>query len=117
MSDQKLVPVPGSLRAPLPGARVIGAADPQARIEVTVLVRASQAPAAPEALGAGLPQQRHYLSRKEFEATHGATPADVEKVEAFAHDHNLDVMNVNPAARTIRLSGSVADLSAAFGVE
>ncbi|HJZ49955.1 MAG TPA: protease pro-enzyme activation domain-containing protein, partial [Roseiflexaceae bacterium] len=117
MSNQKLIPVPGSLRAPLPGARAIGPADPQARIEVTVLVRPSQALAAPDALSASLPNQRRYMSRKEFEQTHGAAPEDLAKVEAFAHDHHLDVVEVNLAGRTIRLSGTIADFSAAFGVE
>ena len=77
------VPVPGSERRPLPDARVIGPADPNERITVTVRVRtASDAPSpAAEALAASLPHERHYLSREEYETLHGAAPDDLAAVE------------------------------------
>ena len=120
MSDKKLVPIPGSERAPLPGARAVAPADPSERVEVTVLLRPSsslQALAAPETLTARLPSERRYVSRKEFERAHGASPDDIAQVETFAQDNHLDVVQISPGARTIRLSGTVGDLSAAFGVE
>src|SRR5207245_1873567 len=38
-SPTRRIPVPGSERAALPGARMVGAADPHERLSVTVLVR------------------------------------------------------------------------------
>ena len=38
------------------------------------------------------------------------------KVEAFAHQHNLTVAEVSLPRRTVVLSGSIANMSAAFGV-
>src|SRR5579859_3102049 len=96
-------PVPGSERAPLPGARVVGAADPNERIEVTVLVRPRPSSAAPpsiEDLGARLPRERQPLSREEYEAAQGADPADLTQIEEFAHEHGLDVVEVSAARRS-----------------
>jgi kumamolisin len=113
------VPLPGSERAALPGARAVGTPHPEERLEVTIDVRSRSAikglPAA-EPLGALLPHERQYLSREAFAATHGADPNDLAKVEAFAHEHGLTMVEVSAAKRSIKLSGTVADLSAAFGV-
>jgi kumamolisin len=46
-----------------------------------------------------------------------ASPADVEAVLAFAREHRLQVVRADPAARTIRVSGSAADIAQAFGIE
>ena len=113
------VPVPGSERTPLPGARAVGTPHPEERIEVTVDVRSRAAikglPAA-EPLGAIPPHQRQHLSREAFAEMYGADRTDLAKVEAFAHEHGLTVVEVSVPKRTVKLSGTVADLSAAFGV-
>ncbi len=112
-------PVPGSERAPLPGARVVGAADPNERIEVTVVLRrasdADQA-AIDQVLKASSLKERKYLTREQLEAAQGADPADIAKVEAFAQEHGLDVVEVSQARRSVVLSGTVGALSTAFGV-
>ena len=109
--------VPGSERAPLPGARAVGAADPNERIEVTVVLRrAADAAPTQQAASAGSLQERKYLTREELEAAHGADPEDIARVEAFAQEHGLDVVEADRARRRIVLSGTVGDLSAAFGV-
>src|SRR5712691_717857 len=113
-------PIPGSERTALPGAHIVGAADPQERLMVTVLVR--RRPASPgltamlEARSARLPGQRQHMRHEEFAAAHGADPYDLDKIEAFAHEHDLDIVAVNTAQRRIVISGTVASLSAAFGV-
>jgi kumamolisin len=56
------------------------------------------------------------MTREQFAATYGADPADMAEVEAFAHEHNLTVAEASPARRTVVLSGTIAALSAAFGV-
>lgn len=97
----------------------MGAPDPNEQIRVSVRLR----PRTPfdtlkssNALGATLPKDRQYLSREEFAARYGADPADVAKVEAFAHQHNLTVVEVSLPRRTVVLSGTIANLSSAFGV-
>ena len=109
--------VPGSERAPLPGARAVGAADPNERIEVTVVLRrAADAAPARQAASARSLQERKYLTREELESAQGAAEQDIARVEAFAQEHGLDVVEANRARRSMVLSGTVADLSAAFGV-
>jgi kumamolisin len=98
----------------------VGATPPDQRIEVTVQIRARSTPAAQAellALQERPVSERQYLSREEYEAAHGADPADLEKVEDFAHEHGLEVAEVSPARRLMKLSGTVQDVSAAFGVQ
>ncbi len=64
-----------------------------------------------------LPKDRTYVTREEFAAKAGADPADLRLIDDFAREHNLTVMEINVAARTVRLNGTVVDLNAAFGVE
>jgi kumamolisin len=113
------VSLPGSERFPRPGSRVVGAPDPHERIEVTVLVRPRQPLsnlAASAELTAAPPHQRKYMSREEFAASYGADPEDLAKIEAFAHQHNLSVVEASAARRTVVLSGTIAALSTAYGV-
>src|SRR5260370_32338608 len=109
-APQNRSPLPGSERQPLPNARAVGPADPNERIEVTILVRprASGAPrVSPDELGARLPAERPQLSREDFEAAQGADPADLAKVQDFARANNLDVLEGRVPRRTVRLGGTV----------
>src|SRR5216117_2906157 len=117
-SKSTKIVLPGSERKPLGEAKARGAADPNRVIEVTVRLR-SKAPSAQELMkmGAELPAKRKYLSPGEFSLQHGADPADVAKVEAFAQQHGLTVMRSSLTQRTVRVAGTVAALSAAFGVK
>ena len=119
-SYRDYVNVPGSHREPLPGARAVGPAPPEERIDVTVLVRSrfsSGRAAAVEALGERPPQRRTHLTREEYEAVHGAGPYDMAQVESFAFKHGLDVVESDVARRSVVLSGTVAQMSAAFAVD
>ena len=119
-TSKKRVTVTGSEKKALPNAKVIGSVDPEARIEITVVLRprATRSKAlsvrAAAASAMQTDAQRHYLSREEFEAERGADPEDITAIEAFAHDHNLTVVETSLAKRTIRLAGTVKDLTAAF---
>jgi hypothetical protein len=46
-----------------------------------------------------------------------ANPEDVEAVVAFAREHRLQILRTDAAARTVRVSGSAADIAQAFGIE
>lgn len=62
------------------------------------------------------PNERKHLSRDELAAMHGADPADLAKAKEFVYGNGLQVVEVNEAQRRIVLAGTVAALSAAFGV-
>ena len=120
MPRQKGVPIPGSERKPLPGATAVAPADPNQLAQVTVRLRrrkgAQTVLKRALDLSLQLPKERTYLTREQFIAQAGADPADLARVEAFARNHNLTVVDANLASRTVRLAGTVGDLSAAFGV-
>jgi kumamolisin len=114
------IPIPGSERSVLLGARVVGPADASERILVTVLVR--RRPSSKgltsmlEEMSTLKPVDRKHLSRKEFAVSHGADPRDLKKVEEFARNYGIKVVESNVAQRRVVLSGTVAAFSAAFGV-
>src|SRR5438552_6118984 len=104
-------PVAGSERPPLEGARRVGDTDPGRRIEVTVTLRrkSGEEPAASMDAAA--------LDRAEFAERYGADPADLQRLEDFATEHRLDVVEASLARRSVVLAGTIADMSAAFGTE
>ncbi len=116
---EKRIALPGSNRRPLAGAKVVGNVDPSQRIEITLQIR-RRAGADLNAMVNKIASQplaeRKYLTRTELANEAGADPADLAKIDAFAHDHSLTVVNTDPARRTVTLSGTIADLSTAFGV-
>ena len=113
------VPLPGSERAPLPGAKASGKPKQDERISVTLILRPNPRAerVSVEEMSARPPLERTYLTREEIEAARGATKEDIAKVESFAAEHALDVVEVSPARRSVVLSGTVAQLGRAFGVE
>ncbi len=104
MTDRRIIP--GSERSPLPGSRIVGDAEPTAEATVTVFLRSEGGDVPPP--GA--------LSRVEFADAYGAAPADVQKVEAFGRAHGLRVVESSSGRRSVVLRGTIAQLSAAFGV-
>ncbi len=108
-TPSKRLPVAGSERTPLEGARVIGPASPSETVDVTIRLQ----PRTPIKPGAEL----SIVSRKEFEQRHGADPKSIALVESFARAHKLLVKEKSAARRTVILSGPVAAMNQAFGVE
>ena len=115
--------IPGSDRQPVSGARVIGPTRPDERMEVTLVVREMPAPKAstgattPRAVQAdAVPAQRQYLTREQYAARHGAAPADLATVAAFAAAHGLQVVASDAGRRSVVLAGTSAAMSAAFDV-
>jgi kumamolisin len=108
----------GSERTAVPGARVVAPANPDERLEVSVLVRRRGMQALKSRLAGGLAGQKiPHLSREEFAREHGADPADFAKVRVFAEARGLRVLEEHGARRTVILSGTVAQFSDAFGVQ
>ncbi len=113
------LPLAGSERAPMPGAQEAGPVDPNEQIEVTLRLRsrAGKIPiVSPEEYSKPI-KERALLSRGDYEQRHGADPASIAKVEAFAKEFGLTVKESSLPRRTVILSGTVAAMGEAFGVE
>ncbi|HXN72626.1 MAG TPA: S53 family peptidase [Candidatus Acidoferrales bacterium] len=120
VKQQNRVELKTSDRTEFPGARKVGPADPNERIEVTVVLRRGSEPSAfpsIDRLGATAPKEREHLSREDFAAKFGARAADIAKIRAFAAEYGLDVVSESPARRSVFLGGTVEAFSKAFGVQ
>jgi kumamolisin len=112
------VEIRGSLRQAPAGAKPAGMPNPQDRASVTVMVRPRHSSAATAAkLAKAEPASRRYLTRDEFATQHGADPTDVIAVERFALDSGLLVMEADLPRRAVKLEGTIAALTKAFGVK
>src|ERR1022692_978707 len=118
-APKKQLPLAGSERVPLEGAREIGPANPNETVDVTIRLRsrAGKKPIVNAAEFTKPIEKRIILSRKEFEQRHGADPDSIALVESFARQHKLLVKEESPARRTVILSGPVSAMNEAFGVE
>jgi kumamolisin len=56
------------------------------------------------------------MTHDELEKSYGSDPAAVARIEAFARAHHLVVHRSDPGSARLTLGGTVADVSAAFGV-
>jgi kumamolisin len=113
------VEVPGSERVPVAGARSVGPVPADERLEVTLRLRPKTSLASLATTGAlddRKPEERQYLSREAYAKSHGADPADVAKVAAFAKAHGLVVVEESIPRRSVVLSGTVAQFNEAFTV-
>ncbi|HEX4051905.1 MAG TPA: S53 family peptidase [Steroidobacteraceae bacterium] len=116
------VPLGGSERVVLAGARALREADPHERLEVSVVLRpraradlqARLAALHVATQGAARPRA---LSREAFARRHGASAADMRAVRRFARGYGLAVVGASAPRRTLMLSGTVAQFNAAFGVQ
>lgn len=118
-TSENRIPIPGTAPAHPAGARRLGPADPDETFEVTVRLRPrrSAGPAGEAEAMSALPiQERHYPSREEYEAAHGADPGAIAQIEAFARKHGLNVIESSAGRRSVVLSGTARALGAAFGV-
>ena len=90
-------------------------ADANERISPTIVIRRplGRADLAQRLLSGSLPP----LSRAEAAQLIRVAPEDLAAVEAFARGHGLAIVTENAEARTLRVTGSVAQVGKAFGVE
>ena len=117
---QSYSPIEGSERALPAAVKLLGPADPDEVMSVTVFLR--QRPD-----GEPLPDFSYYattpaaarprLSDEEFAALYGASDDDIARVVEFARSHGLSVVESHAARRTIVVRGTVSQMSRAFHVE
>ncbi|MGO9730628.1 S53 family peptidase [Mycobacterium sp.] len=112
------VPLPGTQKSLLPNSRPAGPVNPSELASLTVRVRST---GDPKALEKRVYQQaakplakREYLTHEQLAEQYGGSKEDLDKIEAFAQQHDLFVVHRSAAARTIELRGKLADLLAAF---
>ena len=112
MSDQAqpLVQLPGSERAPLAEARQAGQLDTSERAELTLVVRRRAD------LPADIVAGPTVLTADQLAERYGADPADVDLVRQTLTSMGLAVTAVHPATRRIKVTGTLGELSRAFGV-
>jgi kumamolisin len=112
MSDEShpLAQLPGSERAPLEGATPAGPLDTSERAELTLVLR--RRAELPAAVVAG----PTVLTSDELAEQYGADPADTDLVRQTLAGLGLEVTQVHPATRRIKVAGTLGELSRAFGV-
>ncbi len=112
MSDQSQpsVELPGSDRASLARVTPAGPLDTSERAEVTLVLRRRAD------IPAEIVEGPTVLTRDELAERYGADPADVDLVRQMLTGLGLDVTEVHPATRRIKVAGTLGDLSRAFGV-
>ncbi len=105
----QLVPLAGSERSELPGAQPAGDLNVNAAITVTLILRRRSA--VPEQLIVG-PET---LTSAQLGARYGADPADVSLATQVLGGYGLTVTDSRPESRRLKVTGTIAALSAAFG--
>jgi kumamolisin len=105
--SRHLVRLTGSERAPLPEVTTAGTLDTSQRAEVTVIVRRRAE------LPAEIVTGPTVLTSEQLAERYGADPADVDLVRRELAP--LEVTAVHPATRRIKVAGTLADLTRAFG--
>lgn len=88
----------------MPGIEPIAPVDASERLTATLVLR-RRAPLPPDAR----------LTAAELAGRHGADPADIDAVTSALGDLGIEVFDVDAASRRIRIGGSAAVLSSAFG--
>jgi kumamolisin len=108
-ASQPRVVLPGSEKAPLTAATGEKAVRAGSVITVSVIVRRRN-PLNLKRLG------KERLTRAQYRRQHGADPAAVKLVRAFAKEFGLTVAEETPERRTLKVSGTIAAMQRAFAV-
>ncbi|GGB16957.1 kumamolisin [Puia dinghuensis] len=101
-----------------PGAQVLGVADPDEWLELTIKLRRKKPLPEPGAAGATASgaKQAAPLTRAELEAQYGADPADMEKVSTVLTGLGLKILKEDAMTCTIRAGGRAAVVESIFQV-
>jgi kumamolisin len=111
------VAIEGSRPRSTVGTQSCGLAPPTQSVQATVIVRRRVAPEWQSRLDAIMRGEALPLSRDEVEQSLDTDPEDLRKIEEFVHAHGLTVTESNAQQRSVRISGTVAQMEDAFGVK
>ena len=109
MTKGSFVPLPGSQRETISGVQDIGPVDGGERIEVTLITR--RRAELPTELVTGPAT----ISTEELARSYGTDPADVDRVREILAGYGLEVTGTNPGSRRVKVAGTAAQLTQAFG--
>jgi kumamolisin len=104
--EQDFVPLSGSKRPRKEDAERVGDVDPGSKVSVTVTLRGAELPK----LEAGAPP----MSRQELADDYGASDDDVALVTSTLEGFGMKVDEVSKVGRSVRVSGTAAQIEAAF---
>jgi kumamolisin len=104
-----LVPLAGSERSPLAEVTEAGPLPATERAEVTLVLRRRAELPAEIVTGPAV------LTAAELAERYGADPAEVDLVRRVLGPFGLEVTDVQPVTRRVKVAGTLADLSRAFG--
>jgi len=113
MAFEKKRALAGSHRKPLPTASLAGPVAGNEIVSVSVVLRARSQTAAPETYAYNSQGANHHR-REDYGVAHGAAPASIDTVKAFAHEYGLSVAQSNQERRTVVLSGTAENMQRAF---
>jgi kumamolisin len=107
MTEPSFVPLPGSGRQPVAGARPAGPADLTEWIELTLITRRV----------ASLPGEPVLLSREELRSNYGGSPADHDLVAGVLTglDPAIEITGSDPGSRRMTVAGPAGVLAGVFG--
>ncbi len=97
----------GSQRPEPVGAVRVRDVDPNAHVEATIALKAPELPSADEVLPKA-------LSPAELKKKYGADPKTIRKVEDKLRSYGLRIEGVGTTGRSLRVSGTAADMESAF---
>src|ERR1700704_1390205 len=106
MTHDKVL-LPDSARPAKADARRVRNADPNAQVEITLDIRTRGVPDANH-----LPQ--HALTPEQYTTQYGARDEDIQKVRKVLESYGIKVEGVDQATGSVRASGTVAAMEAAF---
>ena len=104
-----LVQLPGSERGPLPAATPAGPLNTSERAELTLVLRRRAD------IPADIVEGPTVLTTGELADRYGADPADVDLVRQTLTGLGLEVTEVHPATRRVKVAGTLGELASAFG--
>nr|WP_321984668.1 S53 family peptidase [uncultured Lichenicoccus sp.] len=104
--------LPGSQHAAPAGARLVGPAPRDQQVAVSIYLKPRDAHQTTEtALTGSVQERREHLARHRRTAHRD----DIHRIETFATDHGLTVLEADPSRRLVRIGGTAAKMEAAFG--
>ena len=109
MAEQSKIALAGSERAPLRDATLVGPTDPNQLVEISIVLKQRRALHLPDLQG-------KILSHDEFASAYGADPENIKRIQAFAAENNLQVIERGDevSRRTVKVQGTVANFEKAF---
>jgi len=117
MAFEKKIALAGSDRKPVAGASAARPIDNHEVVHATLVLRRRTQINAAESFAYSSPRTISFHSREEYGLLHGAAPADISLVEAFAHEFGLTVTERSPSRRSVVLSGTAENMQQAFGTK